>query len=185
MEILAGGASLPPFEDFNDGVPDFFEVQSRTWFIDGANRYKSQTAAGMDSISLLDMVGSLPANLQVDALIRGENGGSGFLKNAVLIFDYRSASDFKFAGGFFGANQWRIGYLDGTNWVVDVSFAETIGIGTDYDAELLIQGVVATLSVGEISKVTFDFGTALNSGGIGMGTRNAVAAFDDFGVTGS
>ena len=124
----------------------------------------------------------LPPMFTIGAKLTGKDGGSGFLKNAVVVFDYRGPTDFKFAGGFFGANQWRIGHFDGTNWVTDDSFGVSIAVGIDYDMELQVDGTTATLSVGGVQKAVANFGVPLNTGEIGLGSHNAVAVFDEFAV---
>ena len=173
-------------EDFDDGAAGLFAPQSGTWFVNGIGRYRAEPAPapGTDAVSLLTPDEPLPAAFRVGATIRGRTGAAGTLKNAVLVFDYRGPDDFKFAGGFFGADQWRIGHVAGGAWVTDASVARVINTQVDYNVVLVIEGERAVLSVGGVEMVRFDFQTAtdLRDGLLGLGTHNAVAVFDDLVV---
>ena len=39
-----------------------------------------------------------------------------FYSNGFIIFDYKSPTDFKYAGAFVGNQQWVIGHRDGSGW---------------------------------------------------------------------
>ena len=60
----------------------------------------------------------------------GDAGGT-FSKNGVIIFDYQSPTDFKFAGAYFGSGKWLIGHRNGAGWKKDVSVDADIEIETD------------------------------------------------------
>ena len=177
-------AALPYNEDFNDGKAEFLGSEMGTWSIT-TGRYHGQSIPGGHAISLLDLGpdgSGLPGNFRVKATLRPTDGGSGFFKNAIMIFHRKGAVDFKYAGAFVGAGAWRIGHYDGTKMITDDFGAETINLDTDYVAELRINGTVATLSVGGVQKASFDYGASLSNGQVGLGTRNAVAEFDDLTV---
>ncbi|MAE65808.1 MAG: hypothetical protein CMJ18_16180, partial [Phycisphaeraceae bacterium] len=174
--------SLPYFEDFADGQADFLTPVSGAWSIDGATRYVSTPAVGEDGVSVLTLSEALPATFAIDTLMHGLDGGAGYSKNAAVIFDYQGPTDFKFAGGFFGAGQWQIGHHDGTSWVVDASFAEPLQLRQDYLAQLVIRDGAAALTVDGVLKVSHDFGAPLSDGRVGLGTRSAVAGFNALAV---
>ena len=173
--------TLPHFDDFDDGVADGFDPQAGNWFVNGALKYRPVPVIGSDDISVLDLANPLPSDFQVDVLLQGKD--AGVKKNAVIIFDYQGPNDFKFAGGFFGADKWKIGHFDGVNWLTDAAFGETINTNVDYAARMVIEGNVATLIAGGVEKTSFDFGAPLNDGQVGLGTHDAAAVFDDFNVS--
>jgi len=176
----ATGTTLPHTDDFSDGEADFFSPQLGTWRITGGGRYRGEAAAGGDAISLLQTAATLPANYQFDAVMRSKI--SGAKQNMYMIFDYQGPTDFKYAGAAMGSGKWKIGHCDGTSWPADATFSETITSNVDYNASLQIVGTTATLLIGGVEKVSFDFGVSLNSGQVGFGTHNAHAIFDDLAV---
>jgi len=97
--------------------------------------------------------------------------------NAVIIFDYHSPTDFKFAGAFAGVNQWQIGHRDAGGWVVDVMQGAVIETATNYDLKLRVEGTVATLLAEGSETVSFDFNQPLNDGSLGIGTADAASSF--------
>ena len=84
---------------------DAFASKAGAWYVNAPLRYRAQPMAGNDAVSLLQLAEALPAEVRAEVTIRGKDGGSGFLKNGMFIFDYQGPADFKFAGGFFGANR--------------------------------------------------------------------------------
>ncbi|MAG92876.1 MAG: hypothetical protein CMJ48_03910, partial [Planctomycetaceae bacterium] len=187
FQARALAATLPYFDDFEDGEADFFGAATGRWMVNRWGRYRADPeSAGSDSIALLDLSGPLPADLQIGVTLKGKTGPSGYLTNALVIFDYHGPDDFKFAGGFFGANQWRLGHFDGSNWITDISLAEPIAVDVDYDVEVVLTGTRAWLKVNGAEKLNFNFAAdALNDGRIGLGTRRAIAVFDNLAVEAS
>ncbi|MAE67399.1 MAG: hypothetical protein CMJ18_24325, partial [Phycisphaeraceae bacterium] len=180
---VAAAPTLPHVEDFEDGVADFF-FPAGGWAVSGG-RYEAQPPAGSNAASLLGLSEPLPDEFDLGATVHGLNGGAGYSRNGLLIFDYRGPSDFAYAGGFFGAGEWRMGRYDGTNWSVDASHGEGLSTQQDYVLLLTVRDGRATLSVDGSQKLTHDFGTNLSGGRVGVGTDNAQAQFDDFAVTAS
>lgn len=182
LSVIAA-ATLPFAEDFDDGHADRFNPVRGEWVFNEAGAYQSMPEPGDDAISVVQLAGPVPEVLDIDATIRGMDGGAGFVKNGALIFDYRGADDFKFAGAWFGADQWRIGHYDGGDWIVDVNNEASIDLDTDYGAELLIRNTTAILRIDGEVMVSHDFDTPLTGGRIGVGTKRSVTQFDDFQVT--
>ena len=138
---------------------------------------------GGNAISVLQ-TGALPQNVQLDAIVRGKDGGSGFSKNALVIFDYQGENNFKWAGFFGGGGgNWKIGRVTSGTWITEATLAEPLSIETDYSVQVVLQGATAVLKVGGVEKVQHTFGGSMTDGKVGLGTRNAFAAFDDFSVS--
>jgi subtilisin family serine protease len=170
-------ATLPLQEDFSDGVADFFQVRAGSWEASGG-RYHA--APNGDAISTLQTAGALPTNLDLRATINADLESGSFYSDALVIFDYQSATDFKFAGAYARADRWVIGHRTTKTWVTDAYLGERIDAATDYPLQVIIQNDTAvTLKVGGVTKVSASFAGSLTDGQIGVGTWNAFAHFDD------
>ena len=169
--------SLPVDEDFDDGVADFFDVDSGVWTVT-AGRYRVEPSIGSNAISTIRIGEALPANLELQATISGESV-AGYYHNVLLVFDYQGETDFKFAGAYVGGNRWVIGRRTAGGWVEDVESVDTINTATDYDVRLVITGTGVELQVGGETKVSHTYGDALSDGAVGLGTQFAVAEFDN------
>ena len=185
-EAFAGslpGAVVPYYEDFEDGVADGLAEVSGNWLVTGG-QYEVTPAVGTNGLSTLHQFSTGHPALKVSATLNSAAAGSGYSSNALVIFDYQSPMDFKYAGTFFASNQWRIGHYDGSMNTV-ASATQNITTGTDYDLKVSVNGTAVQLLVGGASKVTHDFGAALSVGQVGVGTNNAVARFDNLAVQAS
>ncbi|MAE64600.1 MAG: hypothetical protein CMJ18_10065 [Phycisphaeraceae bacterium] len=115
---------------------------------------------------------------QFSALVSGRDAP---LDNALLVFDYVDTSNFKFAGGYFGQDEWRIGRYSNGTWLVDDAITEPIGLDVAYELDLVLQDGRVTLVVDGAIKLSHDFGGVLD-GELGLGTNQAKAVFDDVRV---
>lgn len=172
-------AALPFTEDFEDGVGESNLVIAGQWWVNPANRYRTAPLPAEDAISLIQPGGDLPDDFAMQAVIRAKDGGPDFFRNVLLIFDFKSQTDFKFAGGFVGGGQWRMGHVSGSTWFVDQSVNAVINLETDYNAQLRIQGSQAGLLINGQEMVSHTYGSILSDGSVGIGTRRSFAAFDD------
>ncbi|MEZ6048187.1 MAG: hypothetical protein R3C11_21945 [Planctomycetaceae bacterium] len=102
-----------------------------------------------------------------------------------MIFDYKSPTDFKYAGMFAGQNQWLIGHYQG-NWnnrVAQVDWDDlgrAIEIGLSYSLEVQLNGNdVRLIADGEtVLSATFD--SDVTGGSVGLATQNGSTAFNNF-----
>ncbi|MFV2065691.1 MAG: S8 family peptidase [Pirellulales bacterium] len=180
--VAPPSATLPVIEDFQDGVADFFEVRTGTWSVAGGV-YGAAPVAGGDAVSTVRVAGPLPPDVEIEATIDADPATTGLLSNAMVIFDYQTPTDFKFAGAYVGSNRWVIGHRNNLGWWDDASFSETISAQTAYGLRVLVGSTGAvTLSVDGVSKVTKTYATLLTDGAVGVGTRNAISRFDDVRV---
>ena len=169
--------TLPATEDFEDGAAEAFEVRDGLWsFIGG----KYRAAPSPDAISTLHTTDPLPANLQISATVNADPESGSLYSNALVVFDYRSNTDFKFAGAYARTNKWVIGHKSGASWITDASLFETVAAGVDHDLDLLIENdSTVTLLVGGVTKVSQTFVGPVTDGQVGLGAWNAFATFDD------
>lgn len=169
--------TLPVQIDFDDGDPAFFEPQEGFWSVDNG-RYHAVPSS--NAISTLHLDGPLPADLDIQATINAELETAGLYSNALVIFDYQSSSDFKFAGAYARSDKWVIGHRSGSSWVTDKSLAESIEADSDYDVQVFLRADgTTTMLVDGVSKVDYVFSDVLTDGTVGLGTWNALAQYDN------
>jgi hypothetical protein len=183
QEFTAPAAAvLPHTETFDDSMADFFQVRAGTWTIN-SNRFAVTPTVGQDGVATLQVNDPLPPNLDLRAVINANPATTDFLSNAFIIFDYQSATDFKFAGAYVGSDQWIIGQRDASGWQIKASVNAVIDANTDYSLRVIIQnGTTASLYVNGALRTTYNFGSNVTDGEVGLGTRNAIARFDNFVV---
>ncbi|HUT13222.1 MAG TPA: hypothetical protein VMY42_22225, partial [Thermoguttaceae bacterium] len=166
-------------EDFNLGDVERFNEVSGNWLaVD--RRYRATPATvGNDAVTIIDVNDVLWEDYVVETDINMTSAGGGYRSNAVVVFDYHSPTDFKFAGAFADPGRWVIGHRTAGGWQVDAQLNQPIEPNTNYDLELRVIGSTATLSVDGDPAVVHDFGVGatLHDGALGLGTYNAVASF--------
>jgi len=165
-------------EDFNLGDVDRFHEVSGNWSTTSDGRYRATPAVtDGDAVSIIDVNDVLQEDYVLETDLNMTAAAGGYRSNAVVVFDYRSPADFKFAGAFADQNRWVIGRRTAGGWQVDASLAQVIEPGRNYDVELRVDGSTATLSVESDEAVFHDFGETLHDGALGLGTYDAVASF--------
>ena len=175
--VPTANVTLPYFENFNDAQAQDFSAQDSAWGVTGDAYEVSTSADPSVSVVSYDATGLSTAN--ISATIEGLGGN---WQNGFIVFDYNSLTDFKFAGAFFGANLWRIGHYTASGPVHDVEVSESLALSTVYNAEVRLDGTVATLFIGGVEKASFDFGEDLLAGTAGLGVMQAHSRFDDFSI---
>lgn len=175
-------ATLPHSEDFADGVADFFVPRVGEWWVEGG-RYRAVPTLDGDAITTL-RVANLPADVELSATINADAAVDGRYSNAFLVFDYRSPTDFKYAGAYVGGNKWAIGHRTASGWVDDVTLnAGSIDVFSDYQLHVALDSTNrVTLSVNGVSKLSRNYGDTLVDGELGLGTFDALSRFDDVRV---
>jgi len=176
---LPNTASFPLHEDFTDGVADHFTVHAGgAKVVDG--RYELSTSAGGDGIATVVFSGSVPNELEILATINANGQTSTYNSNAFIIFDYKNATDFKFAGAYIGGGKWAIGHRDASGWVIDAFVTTPLSALTDYELRLVLDASGrATFFANGVERVNFLFGGTITDGEIGFGTQTAIARFDE------
>ncbi len=175
-------ATLPLYENFDDGVADFFDVQAGTWTVD-AGRYEVAPVLDQDGVSTLRIASPLPADLQIQATINADDVTPGRFSNAFVIFDYQGPTNFRFAGAYVASNQWLIGRRTTSGWITDTKISESISPWTDYRLQVdLKSGGLVRLFVNGQQKLQRQYSDNLTDGAVGVGTRDAFARFDDIVV---
>lgn len=184
-------------EIFDDGIAADFATQSSTWSIvadptpDAAGDLCFLAAPARTAIATFMPNKAWPGDLDVRVTFNADGvTPSGRWSNALLIFDYQSPTDFKFAGAFVGADKWAIGHAAGNanGYVIDQVLSERIDPRTDYAVEVLIEGNAVTLGVRDGAQYvpkaahTYRETENLQDGLLGLGTMKGSTHFDDFSV---
>ena len=171
--------NLPYSEDFEDGIADHLLVQAGLAGVSDG-QYHVTPFSDDDGVSTLELSTALPLDVAWSGMFNADGASSGRLSNAFLIFDYVSSTNFKFAGAFVGINQWVIGHRNANDWTTDVYLDASIDALTDYQLQIILESSGdATLSVNGVRQLSYGFNESLTDGTLGLGTKNALARFDD------
>jgi Ca2+-binding RTX toxin-like protein len=167
--------------NFDPNTPDSFIPKSGTWKLTNSTYEAAPVAAG-DAISVLPVEYGLPQYSEVVVTFNANRAKQGVKSNAYIIFDYRSATDFKYAGVDTALGKLQIGKRTAAGWVDLVQTNTTAAAGIDTSLKLTLNGDTASVQVGSGAPIFYTFGTALNTGFIGLGTNNSVTRFDNLNV---
>jgi Ca2+-binding RTX toxin-like protein len=173
---------------FNTATTEGFSADSGTWTVTGGRLEVAPDKLGGDAVSVFYVDSYLPKYYEVTAIINAAKPNGGYKANAYLIFDYRSATDFKFAGINISTNKLELGYRDASGWHVVAQTPAKLKPDTDYRVLLSVNGTYVTVMVD--GKQTFAYVFAphvdadgfthmLNEGMVGIGADNAKARIDN------
>ena len=101
-EVHYHPTELPGYrQDFSTGTAAGIVPQTGTWSVDAGRYHVLADPDKTDAVALIAALDRRAKNVTISATVRLPSE-STVNKNAVLIFDYRGPTDFKFAGAFFG-----------------------------------------------------------------------------------
>jgi hypothetical protein len=167
-------------EDYADASADQHDPQSGTW---GTADGRYQVTPDGDAISVVLLDQPLPEDLEVTVTFNADDVSSHYYSNAFVIFDYQGPTDFKFAGGYVGADQWVIGHRSASGWITDSQSDAPIDALTDHSLRVTIIGdSIVTLYANDSPQLTCSYSSSLTDGELGVGTRDSVCRFDDLGI---
>ena len=92
------------------------KLRSGSWTV-AAGRYGVVPEIDADGVSTLRIADPLPADSKSQPCMNADDVTTGRLSNGLVIFDYQSPTDFKFAGAYVGSNRWLIGHRTSSLWV--------------------------------------------------------------------
>jgi Ca2+-binding RTX toxin-like protein len=160
-----------------------FAAEAGTWEVSGGTYNVTPEFQGQESVSIFHLDMYQPGYMEILVTINTVKAKQGYKSNGFVIFDYQSATDFKFAGIDVALDKIQIGHFDGAEWVILSQLPAQLKSGRDYDLTVVLHGTVATLWVNQLDSISYDFGDPLNDDGLlGLATDNAKASFDDFQV---
>lgn len=173
---------LPLFEDFDDAMAENFSPAEGDWqLVDG--HYELVSEIGETGASILLTSEEVPDDLEIGVTFDADPIVPLRFSNGVIIYDYHSETDFKYAGGFINRDEWVIGHKSGSEWIDDVVVAATLEPDIEYDMRVVIEdGNTVSLFTGDTFIASHTFGDSLTDGSVGLGSNNSVTRFDDFSV---
>jgi hypothetical protein len=174
----------------NNGQAQGFAVDVGTWTVTGGRYQVAPTVAGGDAVSVFYVDNYIPRYFEMLATINAVKPTGGTNANAYLVFDYRSPTDFKFAGINVSTNKLEVGHRNTQGWIVDkqAAFPGQIKSGTDYNMFLSVNGTAVTLIVNNQVSMSHTFAPrvdvyglthSINEGMVGLGANNAKSRIDN------
>ncbi|HEY1380413.1 MAG TPA: hypothetical protein VGF55_26665, partial [Gemmataceae bacterium] len=164
---------------FNNNQAAGFFAAGGNW-TSGGGVYTGSNATG-DAISLYYVDQFLPSYFELSTNVKLNASN----RNAYLIFDYQSATDFKYAGIDQAANLMRIGQRTSAGWIDTATLSTNLN-GANFVLSLVASRTTATLTVGSKSLAYTWSGSpatdALNDGNLALGVHNGSGAFTSLNV---
>jgi len=176
--------------NFNDNQFDGFFVDSGSWTASAGILSVSAASLGKDAASVFALPDYLPVFFEVQASISVTKPTAGWKANAYIIFDYQSATAFKFTGIDVSTNKLVMGHRDATGWIVDKQTPFQAKSDTFYNMLLSVNGLTATLVVNNSAafsqtyqaRVVDGYSYGLNYGFVGFGSDDSRGNFDNLQV---
>jgi hypothetical protein len=178
--------------NFNDGTTQALAPDSGVWSVSSGTLQVASTSQHSDAVAVYQVGDALPSYFEVQASIQVVKPTAGWNANSFIIFDYHSATDFKFAGLDVSTNKLVMGHRDATGWVYDTQASVKGGlkVGTWYNLLLSVNGLTATLVVNNATAFSHTYSPTvvdgwsygLNWGLVGFGSNNARGAMDNITV---
>ena len=152
-------------------------AQATKWSIVGTEDFVPQQTGNQNVLRILEDDRPLPSNLDFQTTFNVDpENGSGW-SNALLVFDYKSSTDFKFAGAFVGVNELAIGRMTNQGYVLDRIVSQQMENGTDYQLDVRIDSNTVTLMLDGIEQLQETLADGLQDGELGLSTWNNTAQF--------
>jgi hypothetical protein len=178
--------STTAFDDFNDGTSNVWKPVegSGIWNVEnGEYSGRSRWDIGLFALSTFDGVITTDSTVaEVDCSMKTNHPR----QNCYIVFDFKSATDYKFAGADAYNDQWIIGHHDSTGFYIDQTSSEIIDVSRWYRLRVEISGNNVKLYAdddrdgsGYDLKAMHTFST-IGSGEIGLQTIESHTHFDNF-----
>ncbi len=164
-------------EDYSEAT-DIHDPQMGDWEVmDG----KYLVIPDGDAVSTL-LLEELPTDLHLSVDFNADDISPDHWSNAVVVFDYQSETDFKFAGAYVGADRWVIGQRTAAGLVTEASVDAPIDALADYNIQVeIINDSQVTLSANGV-ELSHTFDSSLTDGQLGLGSLDSIVRFDNLQV---
>ncbi|MDB5978261.1 MAG: hypothetical protein JWR07_5021, partial [Nevskia sp.] len=181
--IAGGKRDVLRSASFDDGGAQGFVAVSGSWAVTNKRYQVSSTTSSNDAISLFNEADTvIPSYFEMQATINAVKPLAGVKANTYLIFDFQSATDFKFAGINISTNKIEIGHRTASGWVVDKSTPGQFKAGTDYIVMLAVNDVTATLTIGSQS-LSYTYAARIDSLGVRHGMQDGLVGIGANGAS--
>lgn len=186
--IAGGKRDVLRTASFDNGTAQGFSPAVGNFTVANGRYQVDAASSTTDAISRFNEADTvIPSYFEMQATINAVKPIGGNKANAYLIFDYQSATDFKYAGINISTNKFEIGHRTASGWVLDKATPGQFKAGIDYVVLLSVNGSSVTLTQGTTS-VSFTFAAridkfgakhGINDGIVGIGALGAAAQIDD------
>ncbi len=166
--------------NFSGNGPSAMFAAAGTWTVTGGAYQNTTATVTGDNVSLFDLNTWLPSYYEVLTTLKVTKGGS--MADGFIIFDYQSSTNFKYAGIDVNSGLLKIGQRSDTGWTDVATLAvKGLGLNSNQSIKLTANGAIATLTFGTFT-LSYTFTAPLNTGVLGVGTNNSLAAFSVYTV---
>ena len=174
-------ANRPPLTfqvttDFSNGLASRLTPAAGAWSVIAGRYQGNGSSTSAISNFTLNVAGSSYVEFQSTVNTRYTAG---------LVFDYHSATDYKFAALLPGVNQVVIGHATSRGLVNDLVVSRTAPQGVDAVLGLVLKGNVASVYLNGASALSFTYSGALSGGHLGLMSRGGPSQFDNVIVRGN
>ena len=165
-----------------DGVqPNTFTSESGLWkTTNGA--YETNPVGVADQVSLMLLGDQLPTYSELLATVNTNKAKAGVKSNAYIIFDYQSATNFKYAGIDTALGKVQIGQRTANGWTDLAQSNLQLDSGVDHQLTVLLDRSNVSLLINGAVQQTYKFAAAVNTGMVGVGASNSFTRFDNVKV---
>ncbi len=167
-------------ENFDSGAAEAFLPDVGQWsVVDQRYQALPSDAGSTDTVAFLPDVPT-SGRMRVSATVQPRLG-DGTDVNAVIVFDYRNPTDFKFAMVDVTLNYWRIGRRDADGWhyLADERSITRLRANRLVNASVEILGPLVMVKSNGLLQARYRFEEPVGLGHVGLGTNNGVASFDN------
>jgi len=145
----------------------------------GQQFFLRQQTDDQNVIRILDDARPVPNALRFHTTFSVDSKDASRWSNALVVFDYKSPKDFKFAGAFVGINELAIGRMTSRGYILDSIVRENLEENTQYRLEVQIDGKRVSLALDGTEKLEWGFPDELRHGKLGLLTLEDSACFKD------
>jgi Ca2+-binding RTX toxin-like protein len=175
VEVLPPSITLDVTEEFTGGPGIAGNVVGGTWTASSGALTGSAAAAAPAAVTLANLGASLEANayLEITASVTLTAGA-----RAGIVYDFYSASDYKFIVLDLAAQAVVFGHVAGGRTVVDETVSRALTAGVMYTLLVTIKGASVSLTVNGAFVRSRAYNTALADGRFGLFVAAGTAKFD-------
>ncbi len=175
VQVLA----LPPTalgsfnDDFSSGAASGFTKQIGSWQVNNG-RYQGAPLSGSDNaVSTFVVDASGATGITLTSVVATQSFGG-------LVFDYRDAFNFKFAGINVSTKQVVLGHRTPNGWYFDQVATWSVKAGTDYSLAVQLTGSSASVAVNDQAVLSQSYNSyLLNGRRLGYLSLKGSSSFDD------
>jgi hypothetical protein len=180
--IPGGNREVMRRELFDDGGVHPFAVDSGDWKVQGGKYHATPEALLTDAVSVYYIDEVMPGYFEVLVTANMDRPTARLKANAYIIFDYQSATDFKFAGINGSTNKLEVGHRTEAGWQSLAQGNLQMPANKDHQLKLFVNGNQVTLLVNNVASISYAFSGPLSHGMLGLGVDNAKVRFDNLRV---